>query len=543
MRLEGSHFIGNTRSAEGNDTFRGVNPSAGVPPFPPAELDPLYREATAGEIDRAVRLAAGAFEDYRARPAGQKAALLDRIAAEIEALGEPLVERANQETALGVPRLTGERARTCNQLRMFARMLEEGSWVQARIDRAMPDRKPLPRPDLRRMLIPVGPIVSFAASNFPLAISVAGNDTASGLAAGCPVIVKAHPAHPGTSEMVAAAVTRAVRETGMPDGLFSLLHGRSHEVGLELVRHPLVKAVGFTGSLRAGRALFDAANARPEPIPVLAEMGSINPVFVLPGAMEQRGRQIAEGLKNSVTLGVGQFCTNPGLVVGMKGESTQQFLLHFAAALEGASPGTMLYEGIRLGFAAGTERLRKTPGVEVLVLAGGGSKMPSPPVCPMVFAADASTFVREPALHEEVFGPSTLVVTGGSKEELVQVARSLEGQLTATIHGTPVDLEHHRDLIAILEQKVGRLIFNGFPTGIEPCNAVHHGGPYPATTDARTTSIGTPAAERFVRPVCYQDFPQAALPPELRDDNPRNIWRLVDGQMTKDPVPPVTRSA
>jgi NADP-dependent aldehyde dehydrogenase len=543
MQLEGSHFIGNTRSAEGNDTFRGMNPSSGVAPFPRAELEPVYHEATPGEIDRAVRLAAAAFEDYRGRPAGQKAALLDRIAVEIEALGDALVERANQETALGVPRLTGERARTCNQLRMFARMLEEGSWVQARIDRAMPDRKPLPRPDLRRMLIPVGPVVSFAASNFPLAISVAGNDTASGLAAGCPVIVKAHPAHPGTSEMVAAVVTRAVRETGMPDGVFSLLHGRGHAVGLALVRHPLVKAVGFTGSLRAGRALFDAANARPEPIPVFAEMGSINPVFVLPGAMAQRGKQIAEGLKNSVTLGVGQFCTNPGLVLAMKGDAAQRFVEQFVDAMTDVPPGTMLYEGIRLGFEAGTERLQKTSGVEVLRPAGVSSKAPASPVGPMVFAADASTFISEPVLHEEVFGPSTLVVTGGSMEELEQVARSLEGQLTATIHGTPEDLEAHRELIAILEQKVGRLVFNGFPTGIEPCNAVHHGGPYPATTDARTTSIGTPAVERFVRPVCYQDFPQAALPPELRDENLRNIWRMVDGQMTRDPVAPVARQA
>jgi NADP-dependent aldehyde dehydrogenase len=526
--LQGSHFIGRDRSAEGKDTFRGVDPSTSKP------LDPAYHEATTGEIDRALRLAAEAFEDFRARPPGQKAALLDRIATEIEALGDGLIDRANAETALGPQRLAGERARTCNQLRMFARVLEEGSWVQARIDRALPDRKPLPRPDLRRMLIPVGPVVSFAASNFPLAISVAGNDTASGLAAGCPIVVKAHPAHPGTSEMVGAAVINAVRQAGMHKGLVSVLHGRTHEVGLALVRHPLVKAVGFTGSLRGGRALFNAANARPDPIPVFAEMGSINPVFVLPGAMEQRGRQIAEGLKNSVTLGVGQFCTCPGVVVGLEGNATQTFTAAVAELIAATAPGTMLYDGIRRGYQEGVQSFAKVPGVKV----AARSKAPVDDVrtqaAPTLFTATVETFLGNERLREELFGPSTLMVTGRTKQDLLRVARSLDGHLTATIHGTPQDLEEHRDLVAVLEQKVGRLIFNGFPTGIEPCNAVHHGGPYPATTDGRTTSIGTAALERFVRPVCYQDFPQQALPPELRDGNPRGIWRLVEGQMTRD---------
>jgi NADP-dependent aldehyde dehydrogenase len=528
MQLEGSHFIGTDRSAEGKATFRGVDPSTSK------ELDPPYHEATSGEIDRAVRLAAEAFEDFRARPPRQKAALLDRIAAEIEALGDALIDRANAETALGPQRLTGERARTCNQLRMFARVVEEGSWVQARIDRALPDRKPLPRPDLRRMLIPVGPVVSFAASNFPLAISVAGNDTASGLAAGCPIIVKAHPAHPGTSEMIGAAVTKAIRETGMPNGLVSVLHGRTHEVGLALVRHPLVKAVGFTGSLRGGRALFDAANARPDPIPVFAEMGSINPVFVLPGALEQRGRQIAEGLKNSVTLGVGQFCTCPGVVVGLEGDATKTFTAAVAELIAATAPATMLYDGIRRGYREGVQAFSKVPGVKVAAQSKGPVDDSRTQAAPTLFTATVETFLGNERLREELFGPSTLLVTGKTKQDLLRVARSLDGHLTATIHGTPQDLEEHRDLVAVLEQKVGRLIFNGFPTGIEPCNAVHHGGPYPATTDARTTSIGTAAMERFVRPVCYQDFPQPALPPELRDGNPSKIWRLVEGQMTRD---------
>ena len=537
MQLHGRHFIGSELSAGGRETFRGVNPATR------AELEPAYHEATEEEVDRAARLAAGAFDEFRARPPEQRAKLLDAIAVEIEKLGDALIERANAETALGATRLNGERTRTANQLRMFARMVEEGSWVQARIDRALPDRKPLPRPDLRRMLIPVGPIVSFAASNFPLAISVAGNDTASGLAAGCPIIVKAHPAHPGTSEMVAGAVAKAVRDTGMPAGIFSLLHGRRHELGAALVRHPLVKAVGFTGSLRAGRALFDVAAARPEPIPVFAEMGSINPVFVLPGALEQRGRQIAEGLKNSVTLGVGQFCTNPGLVVGLEGESTHSFVSSVAELMSAASPATMLYDGIRRSYVEGVKSFSAVAGVKVAGRSKADADANKTEASPTVFTTSVDTFLsNEKTLAQEVFGPSTLLVTGKSKEELLRVARSLEGHLTATVHGTPRDLEEYRDLIAILQTKVGRLIFNGFPTGIEPCNAVHHGGPWPATSDARTTSIGTTAVERFVRPLCYQDFPQSALPPELRDDNPRKIWRLVDGQMTRDAVSAVPRT-
>ena len=528
MKLHGRNLIAGETSAESGETFNVPNSM---------DRESLaFHEAGDGEVDRAARAAAEAFEDFRRRPPRQKAALLERIAAGIEALGDALIERANGETSLGVPRLTGERARTCNQLRMFARLVEEGSWVQARIDRALPDRKPLPRPDLRRMLIPVGPVASFSASNFPLAISVAGNDLSSAFAAGCPVIVKAHPGHAGTSEMVAAAVAGAVEASGIHPGIFSHLQGAGHRVGLSLVSHPMVKAVAFTGSLRGGRALFDAANARPEPIPVFAEIGSINPVFVLPGALRERGRQIAEGLKNSVTLGVGQFCTCPGLVVGLEGEATKTFTGAVAQLIEGAAPAKMLNDGIRQGYSRGVKSFAEVPGVTVA--ARSKVEADRSAGAPTLFTADSRTFLDNPVLREEVFGPSTLIVTGRSKEEMEQVARSLDGQLTATIHGTPEDLEQHRNLIAILEQKAGRLVFNGFPTGIEPCNAVHHGGPYPATTDARTTSIGTTALERFVRPVCYQDFPQSALPEELRDDNPRKIWRLVDGEMTKDPVSP-----
>lgn len=528
MQLHGRNLIGGEVSTASRETFRAVNPATSE------ELSPPYYEATDEEIGLAAEMAAEAFDDYRARPPEQKAALLDRIATEIEALGDALLERANAETALGLPRLTGERARTCNQLRMFARLVEEGSWVQARIDRALPDRKPLPRPDLRRMLIPIGPVASFSASNFPLAISVAGNDLSSAYAAGCPVIVKAHPAHPGTSEQVAGAVVNALHACQMHSGMLSLLHGVSHRVGTTLVGHPRVKAVAFTGSLRAGRALFDEANRRPEPIPVFAEMGSVNPLFVLPGALKQRGRQIAEGLKNSVTLGVGQFCTCPGLVIGLEGDATEAFGATVAELVGAAAPGTMLYPGIRRGYVEGVKKVASVSGVKVAAGARGETESPANQGVPTVFTTDAGTFLANHVLREEVFGPSTLLVTGKSKEEMERIARALDGQLTATIHGTPEDLEEHRELVAILQQKVGRLVFNGFPTGIEPCNAVHHGGPYPATTDARTTSIGTTALERFVRPVCYQDFPQSALPPELHDGNPRKIWRMVEGQMTRD---------
>lgn len=531
MQLHGHNIVGNEISCCGGVPFRGANPATG------AELEPDFFEADLVEVNRAMELAEAAFDPYRRKTPGERAAFLDRIGAEIDGLGDALIHRAVAETGLGADRLKGERARTVNQLRMFARLIEEGSWVQARIDRAIPDRKPLPKPDLRRMLVPLGPVVAFAASNFPLAISVAGNDTASGLAAGCPVVVKAHPAHPGTSELVATAIADAVRATGMPEGVFSMLHARGHEVGLALVRHPLTRAVGFTGSLRGGRALMDAAAARSEPIPVYAEMGSTNPVFVLPGALAERGRQIAEGLKASVTLGVGQFCTCPGLVVGLEGDATRRFVDDAAALFAEAPQGNMLYAGIRDAYQSGVTKFAAVPGVKLAARSPDAASGAGFAAGVALFTTDARTFVEHPELGDEVFGPSTLVVTGNSREELIEIARGLAGHLTATIHGTPDDLRDYADLVAILERKVGRLVFNGFPTGIEPCPAVHHGGPYPATSDAgRSTSIGTAAIERFTRPLCYQSWPQEALPLELRDENPRGIWRMIDGEMTKNPV-------
>ncbi|MCA1597376.1 MAG: aldehyde dehydrogenase (NADP(+)), partial [Chloroflexi bacterium] len=396
-------------------------------------------------------------------PAEQIAAFLDRIADEIVALGDDLIERATRETALPLPRLTGERARTVSQLQMFAGVVREGSWVDARIDRALPDRKP-PRPDLRRMLIPMGPVIVFGASNFPFAFSVAGGDTASALAAGNPVVVKAHPAHPGTSEMTAGAVLKAAAAIGMPDGVFSMVHG-GPDIGVALVRHPLAEAVGFTGSLRAGRALFAAAAARNRPIPVYAEMGSVNPVFLLPGALAQRGTGLAEGLKTSVTLGVGQFCTNPGLVMGIAAPEMQRFIDE-AACLVGASPaGTMLYSSLCDAYGAGVDRFAGLKGVRL----EGRSREPGSAdrtqASAALFSASADTFLARPELAEELFGPSSLVVTCQSPAQMEEVARQLEGQLTATVHGTPEDLRQFRGLLDILETKVGRLIINGFPTG------------------------------------------------------------------------------
>jgi NADP-dependent aldehyde dehydrogenase len=535
MPLHGQNIIGGETSRQGGVSFRAANPATG------AELDGEFFDADAVEVDRAMRLADQAFDEFRMRPASERATFLDRIGAEIDALGDALIERAVAETGLGPDRLKGERARTVNQLRMFARLIEEGGWVQARIDRPIPGRKPLPKPDLRRMLIPIGPVVAFAASNFPLAISVAGNDTASGFAAGCPVVVKAHPAHPGTSEMIAGAIVKAVKATNMPEGVFSMLHGRSHEVGIALVRHPLTKAVGFTGSLRGGRAIMDAAAARPEPIPVYAEMGSINPLFVLPRAAAERAPQIAAGLHASVTLGVGQFCTCPGVVVGLESDAHRKLVESATAAFAGSPTGTgrMLYAGIRDAYERGVGEFGSVPGVHVLArspepAAGAESGFVGRAA---LLETSARTFIDHPGLSHEVFGPSTLLVTGKSRDEVLEIARNLAGHLTATIHGTPDDLREFADLVTILQRKVGRLVFNGYPTGIEPCPSVHHGGPYPATSDGgRSTSIGTAAIERFARPLCYQGWPDDQLPPELQDANPRGIWRMVDGEMTKEAV-------
>jgi 2,5-dioxopentanoate dehydrogenase len=527
MELHGKNLIGGKAVASpAAKTFSGVAAATGE------KLSPLFHEATMSEADEALALAEKAFEGYGRQPAEKIAAFLDRIAEEILKLGDELIQRAGAETGLPEARLAGERNRTVNQFKMFAELVREGSWLEVSIDHAQPERKPLPKVDLRRMLVPIGPVVVFGASNFPLAYSVGGGDTASALAAGCPVVVKAHPAHPGASEMVGHAIQNAADAMGMPKGVFSMVHGVSTESGMRLVQHPATKAVGFTGSLQGGRALFDAAAKRPEPIPVFSEMGSTNPVFVLPDALKQNGKAIAEGLAQSATLGVGQFCTNPGLAFGCGGDEWRSFVERVSQLAGAVAPGVMLHQGISARFHEGTGKFQKVPGVRVAGKSSAEATQGRAPA--MVFSTDAKTFQQQRVLREEVFGPSTLLVNCGSTQELEQIARDLPGQLTATIHGTDEDLRQHANLVAILRGKAGRLIFNQFPTGVEVCPSMQHGGPYPATTDSRFTSVGTFAIKRFVRPVCFQNFPDAALPVELRNKNSRNIWRLVDGQLTKD---------
>jgi NADP-dependent aldehyde dehydrogenase len=528
MALHGKNLTGGDLSALGARTFRVYSPGAG------GEIEPPFFEAAPEEIDRALELAARAFPSYRKLRPESVAGFLERIAQEIEAAGPELVDRAAAETGLAADRLTGERARTCNQLRMFAGLVREGSWVDARIDRAIPDRKPLPKPDLRRMLVPVGPVVVFCATNFPLAFSVAGGDTASALAAGCPVVVKANRAHAGTAEVAGMAVARAAVACGMPPGVFSLVHGADHELNLRLVRHPEARAVGFTGSLRGGRELFDAAARRPDPIPVYAEMGSVNPVFVLPGALRERAEAIAEGLKGSFTLGNGQFCTKPGLVLGLDDPALGRLVEKLSALVAQQAPGTMLHGGILRSYEEGVGALSQVAGVRVVARSAADADARKTQARAAVFATDAATFFKEKRLSEEVFGPSTLVVRCGSPEELERAARGLEGHLTATIHGTEADLREYAPLVAVLETKVGRLVFNGYPTGVEVCPSMNHGGPWPATTFAHFTSVGTAAIHRWARPVCYQNFPPDVLPSELQDRNVRKIWRQVDGKITQE---------
>lgn len=529
MPLHGKSLIAGVAGEKSARTFHAVSPLDGQ------RLEPAFHESPLDEVDRVLVLADDAFADLRVAGAEGRALFLEKIAEEILALGDELIERAHRESGLPVDRITGERGRTVGQLRLFAQVVREGSWCDARIDTALPDRQPVPRPDLRRMLVPLGPIVVFGASNFPLAFSVAGGDTASAFAAGNPVIVKAHPAHPGTGELVASAITRAVEACGLPAGTFSFIHG-SNELAHALVRHPLTRAVGFTGSSAAGRALFDSAASRPEPIPVFAEMSSLNPVFILPGALRERGAQIAEGLKNSVLMGVGQFCTKPGLVFAVGGPEMHAFAAHFAKLIEASAPGTMLHAGIRDSFQKGVDAVAKTPGAVPLATSDADPIAAKTQGGAAAFATDLADFLGQRELQHEIFGPYALLIDVDDPAGLVKAARSLDGQLTATVHATLDDLAAAGDLLAALERKAGRLLINGFPTGVEVSPAMHHGGPYPATTDSRFTSVGTAAIQRFARPVCFQNFPSSALPPELDDRNPRGLMRLVNGHLTREAV-------
>jgi NADP-dependent aldehyde dehydrogenase len=509
--LHGTSIIGFHRGALGNPTLQGFNPVGGE------NLLPVYHSASLEEVDQAAKLAHDAFASYSQTTGAERARFLRRIAENIEGLGDELIVRANQETALPELRLRTETARTCNQLRLFADVVEEGSWVDARIDHGDRDRKPLPKPDVRSMFRPIGPVVVFGASNFPLAFSVAGGDTASAFAAGCPVIVKAHPAHPGTSELVGVAISEAVRSCELREGVFSLLYDAGNEVALALVKHSLIRAGGFTGSHAGGRALFDAVCSRPDPIPFYAEMSSVNPLIILPGALRERPDQIAAGLHGSVTLGAGQFCTNPGLI--LLAEGSEAFVNKLGDLMAGTPEQTMLTPAITTNYKNGLSSRMNHAGVQTI----GGA----------LLKTTSSQFLSSPELAGELFGPSTLVVTYKDNAQLIELINSLEGQLTATIHGSEEDLIEYKDVVRLLETKAGRLVFNGFPTGVEVCHAMVHGGPYPATSEGRSSSVGTRAIYRFARQVCFQDFPNNALPAELREENPLGLRRMVDGEASR----------
>jgi NADP-dependent aldehyde dehydrogenase len=525
-KLSGRSLIGFREGAGTGEALYAADPATGT------RLEPGFIPASLEEVDLAVRLAADAFEVYQRVTGQERGVFLRTIAAKIEAIAGEVIERAMQETALAQARLQGETARTCAQLRLFAQVAEEGSWVQARMDRADPERKPTPKPDIRSMLRPLGPVVVFGASNFPLAFSVAGGDTASALAGGNTVVFKAHPAHPGTSELVGRAIQESIRECNLPEGVFSLLFDRGTQVGVELVKHPLVKAGGFTGSRAGGRILMDLAAARPEPIPFYAEMSSTNPVFILPGALRERGESIAAGFHGSFTMGAGQFCTKPGLVFLPEGDGAAAFAEKLQQLVAGSSQFHLLTKPIHSAFNSAIAARQASGSVRLAAAGPQPEAGASFAVGSALFETDAASFLGS-HLDAEIFGPTTLLVRHSTRDQVLAVAHALEGHLTATLHGTEADLREFADLIAILENKVGRIVLNGFPTGVEVTHAMVHGGPYPATSDGRSTSVGSQAIFRFARPVCYQGFPDGALPDALKRANPLGIWRMMDGEMSR----------
>jgi len=528
MKPDGGSLIGNGSSGLGGGSFKAYDPAKNT------LLEPTFTSADLTDVDRAAELAAAAAPALARLSGSARGKFLRAIAANLEAKVDDLVARAMQETALPEPRLKGEVGRTAGQLRLYAEAAERGDWLDARIETANPDRKPLPKPDHRSMLRPLGPVVVFGSSNFPFAYSVAGGDTASAFAVGCPVIVKAHPAHPGTSELVGRLILHAVRDCGLPEGTFSLLFDDGFAVGQALVKHPVVKAAGFTGSVKGGRALTDLGAARPEPIPVYAEMGSVNPVFILPGAIAERAPALVEGLYASAMIGVGQFCTNPGLIVLQRSPAAEQFVKDLAARLVATLEGTMLTPGIRKAFVANTTARAQQPGVKVIAQGNAVSLCNAAPVW---FETGAREFLGNHALSEEIFGPSSLIVWCQDRAEMLQVAAHVEGTLTATLLAGAAEAKDQADLIEVLATKAGRIVLNGYPTGVEVSHAIVHGGPYPSTSDGgRTTSVGTRALGRWARPVCYQNFSDDLLPAELQNANPLKIHRLINGELSRNPV-------
>ncbi|MCO8168579.1 aldehyde dehydrogenase (NADP(+)) [Pseudomonas sp. 21LCFQ02] len=521
--ITGWNYIGGQRSAEGQTTLHSFDASTGQ------ALPYAFHQATEAEVDAAARAAQDAYPAFRSLPAARRAEFLEAIADELDALGEHFVALVCQETALPAARIQAERGRTSGQMRLFAKVLRRGDFYGARIDRALPERQPLPRPDLRQWRIGLGPVAVFGASNFPLAFSTAGGDTAAALAAGCPVVFKAHSGHMGTAEQVADAILRAARRTDMPTGVFNMIFGGG--VGAWLVQHPAIQAVGFTGSLAGGRALCDIAAARAQPIPVFAEMSSINPVLLLPEALQVRGERIASELSAAVVLGAGQFCTNPGLVIGIRSAAFDAWLQHFTRLMGDQPAQTLLNTATLKSYCHGLKRLHAHPGVSHLA----GAAQQGQQAHAQVFKADVALLINgDELLQEEVFGPTTVVVEVADQAELLRALHGLRGQLTATLIAEPADLRNHTELTGLLEHKAGRLLVNGYPTGVEVCDAMVHGGPYPATSDARGSSVGSLAIDRFLRPVCYQNYPDEWLPDALKNANPLGIERLVDGLHSRE---------
>lgn len=521
MPVTGCMLIGRERVAGTAGSFQATDPASGV------SLAPIFGGATPQMLDRACALAAESFDMYRETALAARAAFLEVIAENILDLGDELIARGIAETGLPRARLEGERQRTMDQLRLFAQVVREGSFLEPRLDTPLSSRRPLPRPDLRLRQVAVGPVAVFGASNFPLAFSVAGGDTASALAAGCPVIVKAHNAHPGVSELVGAAVQRAVGGCGLPEGVFSMLFGVDTQLGAALVADPRIKGVGFTGSRAGGTALMRIAAQRPEPISIHAEMSSVNPVFLLPGALAARGPAIAKAFVAALNLGAGQFCTNPGLLIALEGPELDSFIPLAAAEVRGSAAAAMLASHIHRAYETGLARLCATAGVTE---AARGERAEGCRSQTALLIAGAETVLAEKRLQEELFGPASLLVRCRDTAQLREIAESLEGQLTACVHMEAADLGMARLLLPVLERKAGRVLFNSFPTGVEVSHAMVHGGPYPATSDPRFTSVGTLAIRRFLRPVCYQDVPAALLPQSLQDGNPLGLWRLRDGR-------------
>jgi len=493
----------------------------------------MYQDSTMEEVNEAMEKAWQAFLLYRKLSLKQRAGFMHAIANELENLSDEVLKTAHEETHLPEARLRNEKARTIFQLNNYADACERGEWLEARIDTAIPDRNP-PKPDLRKMLIPLGPVVVFGAANFPFAYSTAGGDTACAFAAGCPVIVKAHPAHAGTSEMVANAILKAAENCNMPAGIFAHIYGAGNEVGEALIKHPLAKAVGFTGSFLGGKQLFDWANQRKEPIPVFAEMSSINPVFLLPEKLKRSAVDVAKLYAGSITLGVGQFCTNPGLLIGIDNDDLGTFIQTLGEEIRKTSPGEMLHTGIfknyveRRANALSQENVETIATSETEPLLNQGT--------PTVASATAQAFINNPVLHLEVFGPYSIVIRCKDMDEMIAVTRHIEGQLTATLMATENEIKEHSELIDFVKHICGRLILNGVPTGVEVCLSMQHGGPFPATTDSRFTSVGADGIKRFARPICYQNWSNELLPDELKNENPLGMWRTVNDQLRKDPL-------